>query len=40
MYLIDKRGRVRSWWYGELNWQGSEGEQYLRGKIRELIAEK
>lgn len=40
VYLIDKRGYVRYWWYGELNWQGTEGERYLRGRIRELIAEK
>jgi peroxiredoxin len=40
VYLIDKRGHVRYWWYGELNWQGSEGEKYLRGKIEELLAEK
>ena len=40
VYLIDKRGFVRYWWYGELNWQGTEGEAYMRDKIRELIAEK
>jgi hypothetical protein len=40
VYLIDKRGLVRYWWYGELNWQGSEGEKFLREKIEELLAEK
>lgn len=40
VYLIDKRGFVRYWWYGELNWQGTEGEQYMRNKIRGLIAEE
>lgn len=39
VYLIDKRGFVRYWWYGELNWQGAEGEAYLRGRIDELLAE-
>jgi len=39
VYLIDKRGFVRYWWYGELNWQGTDGEQYIRNKIRELIVE-
>jgi peroxiredoxin len=40
VYLIDKQGRVRYWWYGELNWQGSEGEKYMREKIEELLKEK
>jgi hypothetical protein len=40
VYLIDRRGFVRYWWYGELNWAGAEGEKYLRRRIAELIAEK
>lgn len=40
VYLVDKRGYVRYWWYGELNWQGAQGEAYLRGKIEALLAEK
>jgi len=40
VYLIDKQGFVRYWWYGELNWDGAEGEKYMRQKITELIAEK
>ena len=40
VYLIDKRGFVRYWWYGKLNWKGTEGEACMRYKIRELIAEK
>ena len=39
-YLIDKKGYVRLWWYGELNWQGQEGEKIMREKIEELLAEK
>ena len=39
VYLIDKKGRVRYWWYGELNWRGATGEAYLRGRIEELLAE-
>ena len=39
IYLIDKNGYIRYWWYGELNWQGAESEAFLRGKIRELIKE-
>lgn len=40
VYLIDKRGYLRYWWYGELNWQGTEGEKIMRQKIEELLAEK
>jgi hypothetical protein len=39
VYLIDKRGYVRYWWLGELNWEGAEGEKMLRGRIEELLAE-
>lgn len=40
VYLIDRRGKVRYWWYGELNWQGAEGEAFMRTKIDELLAER
>ena len=40
VYLIDKQGRVRNWWYGELNWEGAKGEEFLRKRIAELLAEK
>lgn len=40
VYLIDKQGFVRYWWYGELNWQGAQGERYMRAKVEELLGEK
>lgn len=40
VYLVDKKGRVRYWWYGELNWEGSGGEKFMHDKIVELLAEK
>lgn len=40
VYVIDKRGYIRYWWYGELNWQGAGGEKYISGKIDELLVEK
>jgi len=40
VYLVDKQGRVRGWWYGELNWQEARGEESMRKKIEELLAEK
>lgn len=39
-YLIDKKGYIRRWWPGEMNWQGYPGEQDMRGTIQTLLAEK
>lgn len=38
-YLIDKQGYVRYWWYGELNWQGAQGEAFMRERITQLLTE-
>ncbi len=40
VYLIDKNGYIRYWWYGELNWKGAQGDAFIREKARQLIAEK
>ena len=40
VYLVDHQQRIRYWWYGELNWQGATGEQQLRRRIEELLAEQ
>lgn len=40
VYLVDKDGFVRYWWYGELNWQGATGEKQMRARIYQLMAEK
>lgn len=40
IYLVDKQGYVRDWWYGELNWQGSTGEKQMLERIYQLMAEK
>jgi peroxiredoxin len=40
VYLIDRNGFVRYWWYGELNWQGTEGEKWMRARLAELLAER
>ncbi len=39
VYLVDKKGYVRKWWYGEMNWQGTEGEKQMRQTIEMLLAE-
>lgn len=38
VYLIDRAGFVRYWWYGELNWQDTPGERWMRERIAELVA--
>jgi predicted transcriptional regulator len=40
VYLIDKQGNVRYRWDGELSWEKIKGEEIMRGKIEELLAEK
>lgn len=39
VYLIDKQGNVRFWWYGELGWQEAGGEKWIRERIEMLPAE-
>jgi len=39
VYLVDKKGKVRFWWYGELNWQGAKGEQWMTNNIDMLLRE-
>ena len=40
IYLIDKKGRVRYRWEGELGPAGSKGDRLMRRRIEELLAEK
>lgn len=40
VYVIDKRGYIRSLWEGELNWQGATGEKTIEKLVDELLAEK
>ncbi len=40
VYLIDKKGNVRYRWYGELNGKETKGEESMRQKIEELLAEE
>ncbi len=39
VYLIDKQGRIRYWWYGELNWQGANGQELMEQRIEQLLRE-
>jgi peroxiredoxin len=40
VYLIDRYGRLRYWWYGELNWQDAGGQTIMAQRIDELVAEQ
>ncbi len=40
VYLVDKRGRARWGWIGELGYNGALGVEKMTAKIKELIAEK
>jgi thiol-disulfide isomerase/thioredoxin len=40
IYLIDKQGRVRYRWEGELDFGTTKGERLMRQRIEELLAEK
>jgi hypothetical protein len=40
VHLIDRQGDVRYWWTGELNWNGAQGDRWMRQRIEQLIAEK
>jgi peroxiredoxin len=40
IYLVDKKGRVRYHWNGELDSTTTKGELLMREKIDELLAEK
>ncbi|XZE20729.1 redoxin domain-containing protein [Pirellulaceae bacterium SH449] len=40
VYVVDKRGYIRSLWEGELNWQGATGDKAIEKLVDELLAEK
>ncbi|MDG2224301.1 MAG: redoxin domain-containing protein [Rubripirellula sp.] len=40
LYVVDRKGFLRRWWQGELNWKGTPGEQQMRETIEQLLAEK
>jgi len=39
VYVIDKRGYIRHWWMGELNWRGAKGDQFIERLVDRLRAE-
>lgn len=39
VYLVDRKGRVRYRWDGELNWRGERGDEIMARKVEELLKE-
>ena len=39
VYLVDKRGDLRHFWPGELQWKGATGDAWMQERIEELLAE-
>ncbi len=39
VYVIDKKGYIRFWWQGELNWQGATGDLKIEKLIDQLLSE-
>jgi peroxiredoxin len=40
VYVVDRRGRVRYGWEGELNYQGQAGEERVRSLVEALLKER
>lgn len=40
VYVVDKRGYIRMWWSGELNWKGATGDKAIEAAVDELLTEK
>jgi peroxiredoxin len=40
VYVVDRKGRVRYGWEGELNYKGADGEEKVRKLVDELLLEK
>lgn len=40
VFLIDKKGKIRGKWEGELNWEGKDGEAEVASQIERLLGEK
>ncbi|HMP08272.1 MAG TPA: redoxin domain-containing protein [Lacipirellulaceae bacterium] len=39
VYVVDKRGYIRHWWQGELNWQGATGDATIEEIVESALAE-
>ncbi len=40
VYVIDKKGYIRFWWQGELNWQGATTDKKVEAVVEQLLKEE
>lgn len=40
IYVVDKKGYIRFWWQGELNWKGATTDKKVEAIIEKLLKEK
>jgi len=40
VYVVDKKGYIRHWWQGELNWNGATADKTIEQVVEDLLAEK
>ena len=39
VYVVDKKGYIRHWWQGELNYQGATGDKVILETVQQLLSE-
>lgn len=39
VYVVDKRGYIRHWWQGELNWEGATGDKTIEKVVQTALSE-
>jgi peroxiredoxin len=39
VYVVDRSGYIRTWWQGELNWQGATGDKSIEELVDQLLEE-
>jgi len=40
VYVVDKKGYIRHWWQGELNWKGATADKTIKAVVDDLLAER
>lgn len=40
VYVVDKKGYIRFWWQGELNWQGATTDKKVEAVVSQLLQEE
>jgi hypothetical protein len=40
VYVIDQEGYIRTWWQGELKWEGATGDKTIADAVENLLEAK